>query len=193
MMARMGFRHRAMSVVTLSGLPKAWQVSVYGLAGVAVALALLLVRVANATSYLSDSPLTCINCHVMADAYASWQRGSHGRVAVCVDCHVPHHNIAAKYAYKARDGMKHSYVFTLRAEPQVLELSAPAVPVVQSNCVRCHSDQLAMVRLASSPERRCWDCHENVHGSVRSLSTSPSMLRPALPDAGLDWMKKGGQ
>lgn len=189
----MGFWHRVMSVVTLSGLPKAWQVSIYGLAGVAVALALLLVRVANATSYLSDSPLTCINCHVMTDAYASWQRGSHGRVAVCVDCHVPHHNIAAKYAYKARDGMKHSYVFTLRAEPQVLELSAPAVPVVQSNCVRCHSDLLAMVRLASSPERRCWDCHENIHGSVRSLSTSPSMLRPALPDAGLDWMKKGDQ
>jgi len=182
-----------MSIVGLSGLPRAWQVGIYGLAGAAVGLALLLVRVANATSYLSDSPLTCINCHVMTDAYASWQRGSHGRVAACVDCHVPHHNVAAKYAYKARDGMKHSYVFTLRKEPQVLELSAPAVPVVQSNCVRCHSDQLAMVRLAASDERRCWDCHENIHGSVRSLSTSPSMLRPALPDAGLDWIRKGGQ
>jgi cytochrome c nitrite reductase small subunit len=177
----------------LAGLPKAVQVGVYGLVGVAAGLALLLVRIANATSYLSDDPLTCINCHVMTDAYASWQRGSHGRVAICIDCHVPHNNIAAKYVYKARDGMKHSYVFTLRKEPQVLELSAPAVPVVQSNCVRCHHNQLAMVRLASSVERRCWDCHENIHGSVRSLSTSPSMLRPALPDAGLDWIKKGGQ
>ena len=39
-------------------------------AGVAVGMALLVARLANATSYLSDSPETCINCHVMTDAYA---------------------------------------------------------------------------------------------------------------------------
>ena len=44
-------------------------------------------------------------------------------------------------------------------EPQVLELSNTAKPVVQSNCIRCHSEQLAMVRLAGSSERTCWDCH----------------------------------
>jgi cytochrome c nitrite reductase small subunit len=180
------------SVVTLAGLPRRWQVGLYALAGVVVGMVLLLARIANATSYLSDDPQTCINCHVMTDAYASWQRGSHGRVAVCVDCHVPHDNIAAKYAYKATDGLKHSYVFTLRAEPQVLELSDRAVPVVQSNCIRCHSDQLLMVRLAGSEERRCWDCHQNIHGFVRSLSASPVELRPGLPAAGLDWMKKTG-
>ncbi len=179
------------SVVTLSGLPRPLQIGIYGLVGVAIGLALLLTRIANATSYLSDDPLTCINCHVMTDAYASWQRGSHGRVAVCVDCHVPHSNLVAKYAYKARDGMKHSYVFTARKEPQVLELSAAAVPVVQANCVNCHSGQLAMIRLAGATERRCWDCHTNIHGEVRSLSASPSMLRPGLPAAGLDWMKTG--
>jgi len=172
------------SVVMLSGLPRSLQIGIYGLVGAAVGVALLLTRIANATSYLSDDPLTCINCHVMTDAYASWQRGSHSRVAVCVDCHVPHSNLVAKYAYKARDGMKHSYVFTMRNEPQVLELSAPAVPVVQANCVNCHSSQLAMVRLAGATERRCWDCHTNIHGEVRSLSASPSMLRPGLPAAG---------
>lgn len=179
------------SLVTLSGLPRPLQVGIYGLVGIAVGMALVLVRIANATSYLSDKPDTCINCHVMTDAYASWQRGSHGRVAVCVDCHVPHSNVVAKYAYKARDGMKHSYVFTMGDEPQVLELSLAAVPVVQTNCVHCHSDQLAMIRLAGSLERRCWDCHTNIHGEVRSLSASPSALRPGLPDAGLDWMKTG--
>lgn len=174
-----------MSIVALSGLPRPLQVGIYGLAGVAVGMALLLVRIANATSYLSDEPLTCINCHVMTDAYASWQRGSHRRVAVCVDCHVPHDNIVAKYAYKARDGMKHSYVFTRGTAPQVLELSAGAVPVVQANCVHCHSGQLVMIRLAGSTERRCWDCHQNIHGEVRSLSASPAELRPGLPAAGL--------
>ena len=52
-------------------------------------MALALVRIANAASYLSDKPEVCMNCHVMTDAFASWQRGSHGQVAVCVDCHDP--------------------------------------------------------------------------------------------------------
>jgi len=179
------------SIVTLAGLPRRLQIGIYSLAGIALGLALVLVRIANATSYLSDDPLTCINCHVMTDAYASWQRGSHGRVAVCVDCHVPHSNLVAKYAFKSRDGLKHSSVFTMRTEPQVLELSAGAVSVVQSNCVRCHSQQFAMIRLAGVSERRCWDCHHNVHGKVHSLSASPATLRPGLPDAGLGWMKTG--
>lgn len=182
---------RVISILTLAGLPRAWQICIYMLVGVAVGVGLFVARVANAASYLSDSPETCMNCHVMSDAYASWQRGSHRHVAVCTDCHVPHDNLVAKYAYKARDGMKHSYVFTMRGEPQVLELSAGAVPVVQANCVKCHRDQLMMIRLATTGERRCWACHENIHGSVRSLSASPPALRPGLPDAGLDWMKKG--
>jgi cytochrome c nitrite reductase small subunit len=189
----MDFVRRLISIVALTGLPRSLQIGVYSLVGVALGMGLVLVRISNAASYLSDSPNTCINCHVMTDAYASWQRGSHGKVAVCVDCHVPHSNVVAKYAYKARDGMKHSYVFTMRTEPQVLELSDAAVPVVQANCVHCHSDQLAMVRLASSLERRCWDCHQNIHGGVRSLSASPPELRPGLPSAGLDWMERGDE
>lgn len=180
---------RVKSIVTLAGLPRFLQIGVYGLVGTGIGMAVLLVRIANATSYLSDDPLTCINCHVMTDAYASWQRGSHGRVAVCIDCHVPHSSPVAKYAYKARDGLKHSYVFTRGSEPQVLNLSAPAVPVIESNCVRCHSHQVMMVASAGS-QRRCWDCHQNIHGKVRSLSASPIELRPGLPDAGLEWMKK---
>lgn len=182
-----------MSIVTLSGLPRALQVGIYGLVGVAIGMALVLTRIANATSYLSDEPQACINCHVMTDAYASWQRGSHGRVAVCNDCHVPHGNVAAKYAFKGRDGLKHSYVFTKGSAPQVLSLSAGAIPVVQANCIRCHDHQLMMVRLAGSRERRCWDCHQGVHGKTRSLSASPAVLRPELPAAGPDWMKKGAE
>jgi cytochrome c nitrite reductase small subunit len=182
---------RIMSIVRLAGLPRPLQVGVYALAGAAVGMALVLARIANATSYLSDNPQACINCHVMTDAYASWQRGSHGRVAVCIDCHVPHRSIFAKYAYKGQDGLKHSYVFTMRKEPQVLELSAWAVPVVQANCVRCHSQQVMMIEAAAVAQRHCWDCHQGVHGKARSLSASPTALRPGLPDAGLDWMKKG--
>jgi cytochrome c nitrite reductase small subunit len=185
----MGSRIRG--VLTLWRVPRLLRYATFALIGVAVGLGFVTARLGNVASYLSDSPQTCVNCHVMTDAYATWQRGSHGHVAVCVDCHVPHNNPVAKLAFKGTDGMKHSYVFTMRTEPQVLRLSERAVPVVQANCLRCHGDQFGLSRLPGPEERKCWDCHDNFHGSVRSLSASPQVLRPRLPDAGLDWMKKG--
>ena len=149
--------------------------AIAALSGVAVGLGLLAFQVSNAKSYMSDAPEACINCHVMDNAYATWRSGSHGKVAVCNDCHVPHDNPVARTLFKARDGLKHSAVFTLRVEPQVLRLAEGATEVVQGNCVRCHRDQLGMVRVAAPGERRCWDCHENVHGDVRSVSSSPNV------------------
>lgn len=169
----------------MSGLPRKWQIAVCISIGAAAGIALVIVRAANASSYLSDSPDACMNCHVMTDAYVSWQRSSHGHCALCTDCHVPHANIIARYAFKACDGAKHSYVFTASTQPQVIKLSRRAVPVVKANCVRCHNARLEMVRLASASERRCWDCHESPHGRVQSLSASPVELRPPLPAAGL--------
>lgn len=181
-------------VLQLLGLPgvgRFWQVMIYGLAGIAAGLGVLLVRISNAASYMSNAPETCMNCHVMTDAYVSWQRGSHGRDTVCNDCHVPHDNILAKSAFKAMDGARHSAIFTLRKEPQVMELSHGAVPVIQQNCVRCHSDQFQMIRLADSTQQTCWTCHQNIHGDVHGLSASPRELRPSLPKAGVDLKKSG--
>ena len=176
---------RLRSLLAPPGRSRGRQIALCVCLGGVLGLAIAVGRIANATSYLSDSPKTCINCHVMGDAYASWERGSHGRVAKCVDCHIPHGNPVAKLAFKSTDGMKHSYVFTTGGEPQVLQLSPGAVPVVQANCVRCHAETFAMVRLAGSSERKCWDCHSNIHSKVHGLSASPRVLRPALPDAGL--------
>jgi len=180
-------------ILSISRLSGKWRITLCLLTGVILGLALLVARLANAVSYLSEEPETCINCHVMTDAYATWQRGSHGKAAVCTDCHIPHSNIVAKSSFKARDGIKHSYAFTLRKEPQVLSLSPSAVSVVQANCLRCHHNQFAMIRLAHSAERKCWDCHNNIHGSVRSLSSSPHVLRPQLPTAGIPWKKEGNK
>jgi cytochrome c nitrite reductase small subunit len=171
----------------LGALPRGARAALFALLGAAAGAALVVARIANATSYLSDASDTCINCHVMTTAYATHERGSHGKVAVCNDCHVPRSNPVAGWAFKARDGLWHSYVFTARREPQVMRLSAGAVPVVQANCVRCHADQVAMVRLAGPGERRCWDCHQEAHGPVRSLSATPAARRPGLPPAGLHW------
>lgn len=173
------------AVLGLTFLSWPWRFAAYALVGVAVGLAIVIAQISNAASYASDSPAACINCHVMTDAYVSWQRGSHGHVAVCTDCHVPHANPVAKLGFKGADGLKHSAVFTMRTEPQVLRLSETARPVVQANCLRCHASQMGMVRLAGPEERTCWDCHHNIHGSARSVSASPAQLRPALPKAGL--------
>lgn len=173
-----------------ASFPRGTQILICVLLGTAAGMGVVIARISNVVSYLSDSPETCMNCHVMTDAYATWKRGSHARVAVCNDCHVPHNNPVAKMAFKGMDGTRHSYVFTMRKEPQVLKLSHGAVGVVQANCLRCHSDRLTMVRLAETSERTCWDCHSSIHGKVHSLSASPEVLRPGLPSAGLPLKKE---
>jgi cytochrome c nitrite reductase small subunit len=178
-----------MGLVLLSWLPRPWRLMCFSLAGIALGLGLWVVRLANAAAYLSDAPAACVQCHVMTDAYASWERGSHGRVAVCNDCHVPNTNPVAQVVFKARDGLRHAGMFTLRLEPQVLRLSDAARGVIQENCLRCHAGLFGMIRLAGVDERPCWDCHENIHGAARSLSASPHVLRPRLPTAGLGWMR----
>lgn len=154
------------------------------LLGVFCGVGLLLVHISLATSYLIDSPNTCMNCHVMTDAYVSHRNSSHGRNVTCNDCHLPHTSIAREYMFKAQDGLRHACVFTLRAEPQAMKLSAGAIPVVQENCIRCHEGRVAEVSENSYPNgsQRCWDCHRDlVHGRVQSLSASPCVSRPALP------------
>ena len=169
-------------------LPPCWRLAVFALGGAACGLALVVAHISRAASYMSDKPEACLNCHVMNNAYATWQHGSHHLAAECGDCHLPHQNPVATLAFQARDGLRHSYVFTFRLEPQVLELSRGAMPVVQGNCLRCHANQFMMARLAAVTERRCWDCHDGAHGRVISLSGTPHGHRPPIPAAGLEWM-----
>jgi cytochrome c nitrite reductase small subunit len=102
--------------------PDIWKVPVIISLGVLSGLGLLIFQISNASSYLSDNPQACINCHVMTAQYASWHRSSHGRNTVCNDCHVPHTNFLSKYAFKASDGIRHATMFTFRLEPQVIRI-----------------------------------------------------------------------
>jgi cytochrome c nitrite reductase small subunit len=164
---------------TLAWLPRSWRIACCVLLGVAAGLGATTIYISRAPSYLSDKPETCVNCHVMNPSYISWQHSSHARVAVCNDCHVPHDSVVRKYAFKAQDGMRHSAIFTARAEPQVIRLSAAAIPVVQQNCLRCHNQLTSEVHVT---DRLCWDCHRDVpHGRARSLSASPGVMAPSLP------------
>ncbi|MFZ5829729.1 MAG: cytochrome c nitrite reductase small subunit [Planctomycetota bacterium] len=166
-------------------LPRAWRMPSFLMLGMCAGMGLFVFHVSRAASYLSDDPETCVNCHVMNTQYATWQHSSHGTVATCNDCHVPHDSLLAHYAFKAKDGLWHATVFTMRWEPEVIRLSEGAVPVVEENCRRCHAAVIAETSLVEHQpgDLRCWDCHRDVpHGTVRSLSAAPEVFRPQLPD-----------
>ncbi|NJN24567.1 MAG: cytochrome c nitrite reductase small subunit [Cyclobacteriaceae bacterium] len=143
--------------------------------------------VSNAVSYLSDDPKTCVNCHVMRSEFATWQHSSHREVAVCNDCHVPHNNVFNKYFFKAQDGLRHSTIFTLRTEPQVIKMHEAGQRVVQKNCQNCHQNVNREVGLLNvtledkmhGEGKLCWDCHREVpHGRVKGLNSTPNSKVP---------------
>lgn len=167
--------------------------------GVFCGLGIQTLHVARATSYLSDSPKTCVNCHVMAPQYATWSHSAHRENATCVDCHVPHDNLPNKLYFKGKDGLRHSTMFALRKEPQVIQIKEEGVEVVQQNCLRCHSDLLTdskMLRQTdrfhhARQERLCWDCHrETPHGRVRGLASVPHARLPLPENPVPAWLQK---
>lgn len=179
--------------------PDKWKVPVIIALGVFVGLGGYLFYIAKAHSYLSDSPTTCVNCHIMAPQYSTWFHSSHREVAVCNDCHVPQDNIFNHYKFKAEDGLRHSAIFTLRNEPQVIHIREAGIKVVQNNCIRCHQDLLESKRLQSmtgrtdfiTKDRLCWECHRDTpHGRVNSLSSTPNAKAPVPQSPVPKWLKK---
>jgi len=171
------------TVLKLTFLPAKLRIPALILLGFFCGMGLLLAHIARVTSYLDESPETCMNCHVMTDSYVSHRNSSHGRDVTCNDCHLPHTSIAREYAFKAVDGLKHAYAFTVHSESQTMKLSSFASPVVQENCMRCHEGRMSEVSAASydTSGMKCWHCHQDVvHGNVRSLSASPGISRPHL-------------
>lgn len=179
--------------------PATWRFIVLILLGIFFGLVLLTLHVGRATSYLSDEPSACVNCHVMAPYFATWQNSSHGRFTVCNDCHVPQNNIFEKYFFKASDGLRHSYMFTFRLEPQVIRIHEAGRNAVQKNCIRCHSNQIHPISVRAITaqsiqehgEGYCWDCHrETPHGRVNSLTSTPFARTPQLSPPYPDWINE---
>jgi cytochrome c nitrite reductase small subunit len=179
--------------------PPNWKTFVVISLGVLVGVSATAFHLSNASSYLSDDPRTCINCHLMTPHYATWQYSSHGRSVTCGDCHVPHDNIFNKYLFKAKDGMRHSYVFTFRTEPDIIQIKPAGISVVQDNCIRCHEKHLGETTLSDNSGkafshgegRLCWDCHRNVpHGIGNSQASTPYAQVPDQTPAVPEWIEK---
>jgi cytochrome c nitrite reductase small subunit len=133
---------------------------------------------ANATSYLSDDPRACINCHIMNDQYNSWSSGPHHARATCNDCHVPHDSIISKYYVKAEHGYRHSKGFTFQDFHEPIRITKGSRDVVIDNCVRCHEPMTHEIRTAAAGHTPgaagvsggldCIHCHASVgHGAMR--------------------------
>lgn len=168
--------------------------------GVLVGVTGYTLYMSRAHSYLSDKPSACINCHIMVPYYQSWQHSSHAIHTNCNDCHVPHDNVFAKYAFKAKDGLYHASVFTFHAEPQVIRPKDASNGVIMENCIRCHTQlntafvKTGMISYADSKKgmgKACWDCHTNIpHTKISNLASSPWAI-VELPESPVpDWLKK---
>jgi cytochrome c nitrite reductase small subunit len=184
--------------------PNNWKLPVLILSGLLLGSVIFLFYLSKANSYLSDNPKVCINCHIMGEQFVSWEHSSHRLVANCNDCHVPHNNIFSHYYFKAKDGLRHATIFTLRGEKQVIFIKEAGIEVVQENCERCHEKLVCSIEFMEQGgfggneeieeqkgERLCWDCHrETPHGRMHSLSTSPNARVPIEQSKVPDWLKK---
>jgi len=150
-------------------------------------------------SYMSDDPAACVNCHIMAPYYATWNHSSHARNTTCNDCHVPHDNAAKKWWFKGMDGMRHAAIFTMRGESQVIQATDKSASVIMDNCVRCHEQlntefvktgRISYHQAEAGAGKACWDCHKEVpHGKI-GLSSAPNGLAPYPKTITPDWLKK---
>ncbi|MDR2921260.1 MAG: cytochrome c nitrite reductase small subunit [Tannerella sp.] len=184
----------------LEYIPSQFILPLFIIGGLAVGLGGYTVFMSRAHSYLSDEPAACVNCHIMAPYYQSWNHSSHAQWATCNDCHVPQDNVAEKYAFKAMDGLYHAAVFTVKGEPDVIRPRDASNTVVMNNCIRCHTQlntefvKTGMITYADVQEdkgKACWDCHTNVpHTKISNLSSSPNAIVP-LPESPVpDWLKE---
>ena len=184
----------------LNAIPKSFIVPIFVISGIIVGLTAYSAYMSRAFSYLSDEPSACVNCHIMTPYYHSWMHSSHRIRATCNDCHVPHNNVINKYAFKAKDGIYHAAVFTLRGEPQVIRPKDASKSVIMENCIRCHTQlntefvKTGMITYTQAKEgegKACWDCHREVpHTVVSNLSSSPNAQIPLPKSPVPEWLKK---
>ncbi|CAG0963689.1 cytochrome c nitrite reductase small subunit [Phycisphaerales bacterium] len=156
-----GARRRAIS---LAGLALAVAL------GVPLGLGAFAFDYAEGSSYLSNDPRACVNCHIMRDQYDAWQKSPHHANATCNDCHVPQ-DLVGKYATKMDHGYRHSKGFTFQDFHEPIRITPGSLRVVENNCVRCHGALVSEIVGHGLPEGdllSCVKCHGGIgHGPRR--------------------------
>ena len=173
------------------------------LCGIIVGLTGLFLYLLRIHTYIvGDDPAACINCHIMSPYYATWSHSAHARNTTCNDCHVPNSNMAAHYAFKGMDGMKHVAYFVTHNESQSIEAENASAEVIMDNCIRCHKQlnqefvktgRIDYMEAKRGEGKACWDCHRDVaHMNKNSLSSTPGaeFVEPMPPSPVPQWLQK---
>lgn len=135
------------------------------LIGAAGGLGVFTFGYAKGSSYLTNNPAACANCHIMKEQFDGWVKSSHGKFASCNDCHAPH-DLVGKYACKARNGFFHSLAFTTGKFHEPITINAYNKSVVEHNCRYCHEDVTHEIDLGGvlgkTEPLECSRCHRDV-------------------------------
>ena len=148
--------------------------------GLALGVGLFTFGYAEGTSYLTNDPEACANCHIMDDHFDSWVKSSHKAVAVCNDCHTPS-GFIPKYLSKASNGFWHSLAFTTGEYSDPIQIKPHNLEITEDACATCHEDVVAAIAPgphmtgegAVPPARElaedvlCTRCHNTVGHWVR--------------------------
>lgn len=150
------------------------------LVGVAIGAGGFTFVFAEGFSYLFDDPEVCANCHIMNEQLDSFRHGPHRHVAGCGDCHLPA-SFPSKYLAKARNGLHHSWAFTLQSpRPDIpgerkvfvepIEIKPYNKVRLEENCRRCHGElvhELVSSFEVSGEVIACTRCHRTAgHGAA---------------------------
>ncbi len=140
-----------------------WRLLLGSMIGIAAGVGGYTFVYARGSSYLTDDPSACANCHIMGEQYAGWLKGPHRSVAVCNDCHTPP-GFIAKYATKASNGWHHSFAFTTGRFHEPIQIGERNREIAELSCRKCHSALVATIEGPHSPGReiRCLQCHSEV-------------------------------
>ena len=139
------------------------------LVGFAVGIGFYTFVYAKGSSYLTNDPRACANCHIMSDHFAGWVKSPHHGVASCNDCHTPH-GLLGKYVTKASNGFWHSYGFTTGRFPEPIRIKPRNRAVTERACRHCHAE---VTEAIAGPHRErpedvgagglsCVKCHDSV-------------------------------
>ena len=111
-------------------------------------------------------------------------------------------NVAAHYAFKGMDGMKHVAYFVTFNESQTIQAESASAEVIMDNCIRCHKQlnqefvntgRIDYMEAQRGEGKACWDCHRDVaHMKMNSLSSTPGAeyVEPMPPSPVPDWLQK---
>ena len=118
---------------------------------------------AKGSSYLTNNPAACANCHIMNEQYDGWMKSSHRSVAACNDCHTPH-SLVPKYFTKASNGFWHSFYFTTGRFHEPIRMKKANQKVTEGACRFCHQDIVQAIEGTDSSMGKisCISCHSTV-------------------------------